>query len=418
VREQIFRQEAIDAKRPEILGDTLELDGSPPRFTFYLSLLLSLAFVAFLVFGSFPKYVTVKGVVIPDQGLLKVQLQRSGTIRKIEIKEGQSIEKGQLLFHITQDRITLDGDELGSKKLAGIDQLMKLNHESLSLAHKNSEEERAKLSHEIRSIQRRIVENLEKSKIFGERIKIKENDLNSLRDLFAKDLVNLKEVKDTQVALLALQEQAHDIEGTTSELQMRLNQRKFDLQQVQTKLKETSAQLGRSDIELESQRGEIDLTTAQTIISPVRGRVVGLNAIEGQTVDSATTLLHIVPEGAKLAISLPIPSRSMGQIQAGNRVIYSLDPYPPSLFGYRYGQVISVSQSIILPRDFSANDMLAVQEPSYRVLVAIDEDFQQVKDQRTPLQPGTGVDARIVIEDRKIYEWIFQPLLQLLRGGL
>ncbi len=63
---------------------------------------------------------------------------------------------------------------------------------------------------------------------------------------------------------------------------------------------------------------------------------------------------------------------------------------------------------------------MAVREPVYRIDVKLDRQSVTVAGQEIPLRPGMMVGADILLERRTVFEWIFEPVLELrarLTGG-
>jgi membrane fusion protein len=75
--------------------------------------------------------------------------------------------------------------------------------------------------------------------------------------------------------------------------------------------------------------------------------------------------------------------------------------------------VLRVSRSAITPAGGEAQNA----EPYYRVLVALDEQSIIAYGKQEPLRPGMRLDADILGERRKLYEWVLEPLYSL-RGKM
>jgi membrane fusion protein len=80
---------------------------------------------------------------------------------------------------------------------------------------------------------------------------------------------------------------------------------------------------------------------------------------------------------------------------------------PYQKFGRHTGKVIRVSRSAITT---SKGDETQNTEPFYRVLVALDRQSITAYGKPEPLRPGMVLDAEIMSESRKLYEWILEPL--------
>jgi membrane fusion protein len=60
---------------------------------------------------------------------------------------------------------------------------------------------------------------------------------------------------------------------------------------------------------------------------------------------------------------------------------------------------------------------MTVREPVYRIDVELERQTVAAGGQEVPLRPGMLVNADILLEKRTVFEWIFEPVLEL-RGRL
>ena len=100
----LFRQEALDHKRDTWLGEILL--ARPTSFAFLTLFFITIAITAlvYLVMGEYTKKARVSGYLVPDQGLIKIFAQQSGTVTKLAAKEGQNVKKGDVLLVVSTER--------------------------------------------------------------------------------------------------------------------------------------------------------------------------------------------------------------------------------------------------------------------------------------------------------------------------
>jgi membrane fusion protein len=56
---------------------------------------------------------------------------------------------------------------------------------------------------------------------------------------------------------------------------------------------------------------------------------------------------------------------------------------------------------------------MTVREPAYRIDVRLERQTVAAAGQEVPLRPGMLVNADILLEKRTVFEWIFEPVLEL-----
>ena len=108
---------------------------------------------------------------------------------------------------------------------------------------------------------------------------------------------------------------------------------------------------------------------------------------------------------------LLVPTRAIGFVQPGQEVILRYDAFPFQRFGQYRGTVERVSRTVWAPGEKVGP--VTVWEPVYRVDVRLDSQQVIAGDQKVALRPGISVNADILQEKRKVWEWVFEPVLSL-----
>ena len=92
--------------------------------------------------------------------------------------------------------------------------------------------------------------------------------------------------------------------------------------------------------------------------------------------------------------------------------------YPYQKFGQHHGQVISVSRTTLSAAEL-ANVVGTVPglggngEQIYRIRVGIEQQSVLAYGESRPLQAGMLVEADVLQETRRLYEWVLEPLYSL-----
>jgi membrane fusion protein len=213
--------------------------------------------------------------------------------------------------------------------------------------------------------------------------------------------------------------QAEALNGR-AQLSMLARQR-LDTEQQLQQLRE---QLGQLPLTMEAQRNELrfrlsainqslaqnEAQRAVVLRAPRAGAVANLAIQNGQTVAAGQRLLSILPEGSLLQADLWLPSRAAGFLEAGNRVILRYPAFPFQKFGQQGGRVIEIARSATAASELTSILGRSVSEPLYRVLVQLDQQTVSAYGRPEPLKPGMTVDADILLERRRLIEWVLEPL--------
>jgi membrane fusion protein len=110
-----------------------------------------------------------------------------------------------------------------------------------------------------------------------------------------------------------------------------------------------------------------------------------------------------------------VPSRAIGFLAPGQEVRLRYDAFPYQRFGVGTGRIKSISSTVLRPDQIVAT--IRVEEPVYRVVVALDQDAIVAYGKRYRIRPGLALGADIVLDRRTFAEWLLDPI-EALRGRL
>jgi membrane fusion protein len=211
-------------------------------------------------------------------------------------------------------------------------------------------------------------------------------------------------VLDQQVKVETLRRQRAGVERELSSA--RSEQPSIQLK-TQTQLEQIRRQMS------ELQQGSVleDAKRENVIRAPVAGVLTNIAAARGETVAESAPLAVVIPKGSGLHAQLLVPTRAIGFVQPEQEVVLRYDAFPFQRFGqYAARSSVSAAQS---GRPARKVGPLLVREPVYRVDVKLDSQTVNAGDQKLPLRSGMMVNADILQEKRKVWEWVFEPVLAL-----
>jgi membrane fusion protein len=114
--------------------------------------------------------------------------------------------------------------------------------------------------------------------------------------------------------------------------------------------------------------------------------------------------------GSPLQAELLVPSRAIGFVTRGTPVVLRYQAYPYQKFGLQMGHVKTVSGSVITPAEATVLLGLQITEAMYRVDVELDAQAIQAYGKSEGLKPGMVIDADLMLDRRRLIEWVFEPL--------
>ncbi len=409
-RRSLFRPEAIDAQRYRPWGQVVLLQPLPARLLFQ-AIVLAVALIAIFLFqADYARKETVPGYLAPSAGVVRVFAPRAGTIKAVEVAEGQKVTAGQPLFTVVVDQTTADGanvDEavldaltgqkaLLAERIATQETLAAFERERLNLQLAGIEAEIGQLEAQIEAQQERVTLLGDRAASFEQlraRGVLSKADQEVRREAYLQQKQYLGSLRQ---ALVARRSDLAATRGTLSQLPTVTAQK---IQLLRNDLLETGQQIA----EIEGRRGYV-------VRAPAAGRVSTLQAAAGRLADPRQPQLSILPNDGALQAELFVPTRAAGFVRPGQEVRILYDAFPYQRFGTYRGRIVTISRSMLLESDISAP--VALREPAYKVIVALDRQDIAADGRPTPLQVDMLLKADIVLEKRRLIIWLLDPLLR------
>ncbi|WP_287496043.1 HlyD family efflux transporter periplasmic adaptor subunit [Pandoraea sp. CB10b_02] len=379
----------------------------------------AVAVVLFLTFGGYTQRATVRGQLMPARGLIKLYAPESGIVVERRVRDEQFVNAGDVLYVVSGERQSA----LGATQAAISAQARQRDaslRDSRDKARAMQAGERDSLEAAVKSL-RGQADALD-AQIAGqrERVSLAAQTAARYRGLVGQGYISQEQADQKQADAL----------DQRSQLQTLMRERLrvgADLAAQRNALAELTAkhekQLAEIDREISSNAEALSQSEARrstVITAPQAGTVTAALAEVGQAVDERRPLAAIVPAGSRLQAELYAPSRSVGAVKPGDRVLLRYQAYPYERFGQQPGVVAAVAQTA-LPADQLGDAARAQREgagePLYRITVSIDATPTSPLGQPWVLRSGMQVEADLLQQRRRLYQWAFDPV-QSLSGRL
>lgn len=415
--QRLFRDEALDAQRTPQLGRIVL---TPRISTFWLSAvaaLLALAVILFLLLGSHTRRVTVTGQLLPAGGLIRVHTPQPGVVLEKKVSDGQTVRKGDVLYVLSSDR---RGDGAGELQ-ADIARQVGARKGSLQ---QEIERSRQVQDNELSSLQRRAdTLRAEAGAIAAQigqqksRVAIAEDTRRRYQSLADQDFIAREELLQKEIDLTEQRSRLRGLERDALGLQRELGQVEQD--QVAARLRHANlvAQLEREVSLTDQQLTEVESRRRVLVTAPEAGRATLAVAEVGQSIDVNQALLTLVPTSGELVARLYAPSSSIGFVRPGDHVLLRYQAFPYQKFGQHEAVVDTVSTSSVNPAELAGLPVtgLAPGEPVFAIQVKLGSGTILANGELRPLQAGMQLEADILQERRKLYEWMLEPLYSVTR---
>jgi membrane fusion protein len=407
----IFRREVLQSQQTSWIGEIQLVRPLPLALLTGGIAIAALAVGAFLAFGEYTRKVSVSGVLVPDRGVIRLVPPQDAVVLERRIAEGASVRAGDVLFVLSLDRAAAGGDTQ-----AAIQRTLAEREKSLRDATKQQQallgSQLAALDRRQADLQREHASLDAESALLAKRIALAEQAQARLESLRSDNFISAAQVQAKAEELLGLQAQrqaherqrsAHDREIAVVEAQ----RRELPLQ--------ASARIGeleRDRAELAQKNAESEAKRSLIIRAPQDGIVSAVLASPGQAVTAASALASLVPAGSTLQAHLYAPSSAVGFLRAEQPVLLRYHAFAYQKFGHQHGRIERVSLAPLQPAELAGQPWAGnAHEPMYRITVSLERQEMPAYGALQPLAPGMQLDADVPIDRRKLYEWLFEPVL-------
>lgn len=410
----LFRPEVLNERKGSRLGPVLLAPKASHRLMATFAALAAGGIIALMGWGTYPRKVKVSGWVAPQGGLVQTYANQPGVITDVKIGEGAHVEKGATLLSISNE---LQSATLGA---AGEQAAQHLNARRASLiddrrnAEHLAEQQSRALDDRIAALEASEKKIKIEIRLQGSRVFSASRTVQRQRKMLKEGVTSAESVQTSEEAVTEQMARGQELERsllTTSRERMGVIADRADLPiKTQRELAGIDREIAAIDQQL------ADTASKREIVVPatVSGTVTSLQARRGEHPDPKVPLVTVLPDGAKLEAQVYCSSEAVGFLKVGQRVLLRYEAFPYQKFGHYEGTVASISRSALspteLPSQLASVAKSANGQPVYSVTVTLARDTVQAFGQSVPLQPGMQVDADVVLEKRRLVEWMFEPL--------
>ena len=311
--------------------------------------------LGWLAIAQTEEIVVAPGKLEPVSRVVDVQMPLQGVAKKILVKEGEQVKKGQVLIQMDTEA---SKDRLKST-------LEALRLKGTELGFKNQELTNTQL------LSRTKINSLQQSLILAKQVM---GSYQSLAEQGAAAELQYLEQRNK------VQQLEGEIRQTEADRKRQMSVLSQNIQSLKSEMSELNSRITEGNVTLRYQE----------IISPVDGIVFGLKPKgAGFVAQTSEPILQIVPID-KLQARVEIDSRTIGFVSVGKQADISIDSYPASDFGVLQGEVTRIGSDALPPEP--------AENKGYRFLADITLKSQQLKlsDGKTlPLQVGMSLTANI-----------------------
>ena len=353
-----------------------------------------LSLVAAIIWAAIAKVNEVTrgdGRVIPARRMQTIQSLEGGILSELMVREGDLVEKGQVLARLDPTRSQSAYMAAQSQIVALTAEVARLEaevleHPVLDFGPDSNEAERTELR---LFTARRTKLEASLAALEGEKASIEEQ-IAITSPLAAGGSVS-------RIDLLQLQQKKAELDGKMSEM------RNAYVQDAYKDLAQRRAKLSTLREEVVQKRDELQRTDVR---SPVEGRV---NDIEittlGGVVQPGQPIMEITPIDDQLVIETKVLPRDVAFIAPGMPASVKITAYDFSTYGDLRGTVMQISEDTV------EEDTKQGPQDFYRVMVGTEQNYLERFGETFAIRPGMVAQVDIESGKRSVLSYLTRPLL-------
>nr|WP_284041524.1 HlyD family efflux transporter periplasmic adaptor subunit [Halomonas olivaria] len=229
------------------------------------------------------------------------------------------------------------------------------------------------------------------------------------------------ELQQAEVELLTLQGQQQTLRRSQSTLQRERVNVMAQRQEIELQHRVELADIENNISLIRQEQIENSIGVEQVVTAPFDGVVMGLNIHVGQQVNVGQPLASFIPNDVKLNAHVYVSARQAGFIQEGQNVLIRHAAYPYQKFGVTRGSVASVAMTPYAVQELPAHVATTLQQEItdvsnlfYQVNIDLESQYISVYGEPRKLQVGMLLEADILQDKRRLYEWVLEPVYSVL----
>ena len=367
-----------------------------------------IAVAAWVVFGTYSRIETVPGMLVTVQPSTKVYAPVAGMVVELAVREGTLVRKGDRIAVINLDRQSSAGGGHVSNILGIIDRRKDVGTEQDALSGE-------RLSSELARMQSTVDAARDREAILLSQIALQREVVASTGRIFAqldsvvdRGFVSKLEFERRRQLHIGARQALGQIEDQLLQTRAEARQAMAQMRSLRIDSARERAEIKSVTEMLDQQHAQVEAEGGYVVTAPIDGRVTALQVAQGRMASPQAPMMTIVPTEAVFNAEVYAPTRAVGFVEPGQEVRLLYDAFPYERFGSWTGHVVSVSRTIIDPRE--TDIPMKFEEPVYRITVSVRDQTLPAYGGNVSLQAGMTLKANIVLDRQSFLDWLLAPL--------
>jgi membrane fusion protein len=384
---------------------------------FALCLLLASSMYAY--FGQYTRKATVKVVVVPAEDNSHLVSPLQAVVREVLITEGEQVSAGTPLFKLATDFVSRSGETHALLEQSINEQIL-LIHSRKILTKNQRDNKVLELSERLERLTEQKATLQRERQHLADLLATKQQELHRLSILRQDNAVSATTYDQARQDVLLSKIDLQKLSRSQQALDADMKGIPHEITQTHTRHDLELADFDHQLLALEKDKINNERAQEVFITALTDGVITALNIEPGQYVTAGTTLATLAPSDLQVKVHLYIPPDDMGFIEPGQITALRFTAYPYQKYGTGIGTLKHIARSPYITKEMPQNlaNILEPNQTYYKAVVELQQQYVNANAARKELKPGLVLEADLLLEQRKIYEWLLAPLYAFTRKTL
>ena len=407
------------------------------RGLLYVVIIVLFLLVVWSYFAEIDEVAKGDGKVIPSQQLQVLQSYDGGIVQEILVREGQTVEAGQVLLRVDPTRFLSSLEENTTQfaaLAAKVQRLSALTQGEVLRFNRELQEEAPTIVDNERKLYNSNLAELDEvaagsdSRILQRRQDVEEeraslSQYQNVLTLSKKELAVTKPLLASgavsEIEILRLERQIVELEGNISKSKVAIERGLNAIEEEIIKKEEARLKLvNRWNQELTDATGEMamlqqsqtsleDVVSQADLRSPINGTVQRLliNTVGG-VITPGSAVVELVPQDDQLIVEAKVSPKDIAFIREGQPAILKFSAYDFTIYGGMSAEVQHISA-----------DAITNEKDETYYLVRL-ETKRSIADESLDILPGMIVQVDILTGKKTVLNYILSPLFNVTASAL
>ena len=418
------------------LAQSIELEEAAPRPLVVATVAVLVAAIALFVFWAavtpIGEVATASGDVVPTGSVRRIQHLEGGIVSAVRVREGETVEPGQVLFELDGAGILPELQQLRTRLAAlTLQQAQLAAYRSGAAAPDGQDGAFGRLATAQNDLLRDKRAAFEaQGVLLGEQLQQRRAELASIRSQTATANDQFRIVSEQvstrqglvekglspRMNLLDLQRDQARVRSQMAEIEGQIARAERSVAEAEARMPDlvarTNREIAEDSAKVEGELAETREAVARaedrvrrlTVRSPVRGVVKGLQTEAlGGVVAPGSTLTEIIPSGVAPLVEARVQPRDIGFVRVGQAVDVKVMAYDYTRFGAATGRIETISATTFQDEKGT---------PYYRARISLASDRLSADPARTLITPGMTVIADIQTGSKTVLSYLLKPIVR------